>query len=184
MWVAHPHMAWPWPAHGDVNARAQTERRLQITARVRVPPAAATGETDGTVTLRAAVVRDTSKAPPPGQSFISWYSAPGVGSGAVACLCQRGTVCGPRGFRASLIIQPTCLAVRFFTAFSQPIHTIVSYLLLIHGSLVSLTKFLGSCVQAGCKLTARFSSLSSLLSSTSTFSQLRATLAGPLLKPQ
>jgi len=66
------------------------------------------------------------------------------------------------------------LAVRFLAAFFQPIHTIVSYSLLIHGPLVSLTKFLGSCAQAGCKLTARFSSLSSLLSSTSASSQLTA----------
>jgi len=62
------------------------------------------------------------------------------------------------------------LAVRFFAAFSQPTHIVVSSLQLIHGPLVSLTDFLGSCAQAGCKLTARFSSLSS----TSAFSQLTA----------
>ena len=43
---------------------------------------------------------------------------------------------------------------------------------LIYNLLVSLTDFFGSCVQTGCKLTARFSSLSSLLSSTSSFSWL------------
>ena len=64
------------------------------------------------------------------------------------------------------------LAVKFLAVFSQPTHTIVSYSLLLHGPLVSLTKFLGSCAQASCKLTARFSSLSSLLSSTSASSQL------------
>jgi hypothetical protein len=66
------------------------------------------------------------------------------------------------------------LAVRFFAAFSQPTHTVVSSLQLIHGPLVSLTDFLGSCAQAGYKLTARFSSLSSPLSSTSAFSRLTA----------
>ena len=66
------------------------------------------------------------------------------------------------------------LAIRFLTAFSQPTHTIVSYSLLIHGPLVSFTKFFGSCAQTGCKLTTRFSSLSSLLSSTSASSQLTA----------
>ena len=66
------------------------------------------------------------------------------------------------------------LAVRFFAAFSQPTRTLVSSLQLIHGPLVSLTDFLGSCAQAGCKLTARFSSLSSPLSSTSAFSRLTA----------
>jgi len=43
---------------------------------------------------------------------------------------------------------------------------------LIYGPLVSLTDFLGSCVQTSCKLTFRFSSLSSLLSFTSSFSRL------------
>ena len=62
------------------------------------------------------------------------------------------------------------LAVRFFVTFSQPTHIVVSSLQLIHGPLVSLTDFLCSCVQAGCKLTARFSSLSS----TSVFSRLTA----------
>jgi len=66
------------------------------------------------------------------------------------------------------------LAVRFLAAFSQPTHIVVSYLQLIHDPLVSLTDFLGSCAQAGCKLTARFSSLSSPLSSTSAFSRLTA----------
>ena len=47
---------------------------------------------------------------------------------------------------------------------------------LIHGPLVSLTDFLGSCVQAGCKLTVRFSPLSSSLSSTSAFSRLSAAI--------
>ena len=37
------------------------------------------------------------------------------------------------------------LVVKFLAAFFQPTHTIVSYLLLIHGLLISLTKFLGSC---------------------------------------
>ena len=37
------------------------------------------------------------------------------------------------------------LAVKFFVAFLQPTHTIMSYSLLIYGPLVSLTKFLGSC---------------------------------------
>ena len=66
------------------------------------------------------------------------------------------------------------LAVRFLAAFSQPTYIVVSSLQLIHGPLVSLTDFLGSCAQAGCKLTARFSSLSSPLSSTSAFSRLTA----------
>ena len=66
------------------------------------------------------------------------------------------------------------LAVRFLAAFSQPTRTVVGSLQLIHGPLVSLTDFLGSCAQAGCKLTARFSSLSSPLSSTSAFSRLTA----------
>ena len=66
------------------------------------------------------------------------------------------------------------VAVRFLVAFSQPTHIVVSSLQLIHSPLVSLTDFLGSCVQAGCKLTARFSSLSSPLSSTLAFSRLTA----------
>jgi len=37
------------------------------------------------------------------------------------------------------------LTVRFFAAFSQPTHTIVSSSLLIYGSLISLTKFFGFC---------------------------------------
>ena len=60
------------------------------------------------------------------------------------------------------------LAVRFFVAFSQSTYIVVSSLQLIHGSLISLTDFLGSCAQAGYKLTARFFSLSS----TSAFSRL------------
>jgi len=43
---------------------------------------------------------------------------------------------------------------------------------LIYGTLVSLTDFFDSCVQTGGKLTVCFSSLSSLLSSTSSFSRL------------
>ena len=66
------------------------------------------------------------------------------------------------------------LAIRFFAAFSQPTHIVVGSLQLIHGPLVSLTDFLGSCAQTGCKLTTYFSSLSSSLSSTSTFSRLTA----------
>ena len=66
------------------------------------------------------------------------------------------------------------LVARFLAAFSQPTHIVVSSLQLIYGSLVSLTDFLGSCAQAGCKLTARFSSLSSPLSSTPAFSRLTA----------
>jgi len=64
-----------------------------------------------------------------------------------------------------LLLLPS--AVRFLTVFSQPIHTIVSYSLLIHGPLIFLTKskFLGYCV---------YFSFSSLLSSTSAFSQLTA----------
>ena len=66
------------------------------------------------------------------------------------------------------------LAVRFLAAFSQPTHIVVGSLQLTHGPLVSLTDFFGSCAQAGCKLTARFSSLSFPLSSTSAFSRLTA----------
>ena len=43
------------------------------------------------------------------------------------------------------------VAVRFLVAFSQPTHAVVSSLQLIHGPLVSLTDFFGSCAQAGCK---------------------------------
>ena len=50
----------------------------------------------------------------------------------------------------------------------------VSSSLLIHGPLVCLTDFLGFCVWAGCKLTTRFYSFSSSLSSTSVFSWLTA----------
>jgi len=51
------------------------------------------------------------------------------------------------------------LAVRFFAAFFQPAHIVVSSSSLIHGPLVSLIDFLGSCAQTDCKLTDRFSSL-------------------------
>ena len=63
-------------------------------------------------------------------------------------------------------------AVRILAVFSQPTCIIVSSSKLVHDPLVSLTDFLGSCVQTDCKLTFRFSSLSSLLSSTSSFSRL------------
>jgi hypothetical protein len=43
---------------------------------------------------------------------------------------------------------------------SQPTHTVVTSLQLIHSPLVSLIEFLCFCVQAGCKLTTRFSTLS------------------------
>jgi len=66
------------------------------------------------------------------------------------------------------------LAVWILAAFSQPTCIIVSSSQLMYDPPVSLTYFFGSCAQAGCKLTARFSSLSSLLSSTSSFSRLTA----------
>jgi len=66
------------------------------------------------------------------------------------------------------------LAVWILAAFSQPTCIIVSSSQLMYDPPVSLTDFFGSCAQAGCKLTARFSSLSSLLSSTSSFSRLTA----------
>jgi len=44
------------------------------------------------------------------------------------------------------------LAVRFFAAFSQPTHIIVSSLQLIQGPLVSLTEFLGSCAKSAVSL--------------------------------
>ena len=51
------------------------------------------------------------------------------------------------------------LAVRFLTAFSQSNHIVVGSLQLTHGPLVSLTDFLGSCTQVGCKLTPLLPSL-------------------------
>lgn len=65
------------------------------------------------------------------------------------------------------------LAIRFFqSSLSLLTINIVSSLQLIQNTLVSLTWFIGSYVQAASKFTARFSSPSSLLSSTSAFSRL------------
>jgi hypothetical protein len=61
--------------------------------------------------------------------------------------------------------------VRFLAAFSQSTHIVVSSSLLIYGPLVCLTDFIDSYAQVGCKLTTRFFSLSSPLSSISAFSQ-------------
>ena len=55
-------------------------------------------------------------------------------------------------------------AVRILAVFSQPTCIIVRSSQLMHGSPVSLTDFLDSCAQTGCKLAARFFSLSFLLS--------------------
>lgn len=67
--------------------------------------------------------------------------------------CAAGPPRGPKrcqrwrlgALRVRLIIQPAA-GCKYLCSLSQPTHILVSYSILIQGTLVSLTKFLGSCV--------------------------------------
>ena len=72
------------------------------------------------------------------------------------------------------MIQPPTGYKSFCSSSLSPFVQQFSSPLLIYGTLIYLTKFLGSCVKTGCKFTAHFSSLSFSLFSTSAFSLLIA----------
>ena len=81
---------------------------------------------------------------------------------------MSGIVC--HCLRARLIIQSAVGGKDLCSLLLSPlIYIVVSHSSLISGLFVSLTEFFGSRVEADCKITVRFSSLSSPLSSISAF---------------